>query len=153
MADVTVETVVAAAPKVLYDLVSDVTRMGEWSPETTSCRWLGDATGPTVGARFVGANCAGWRRWATTCKVRAADPGERFEFEVSFGPLPVSTWAYEFEPEGAGCRVRETWTDRRLGWMRKASPYVMGVRDWGEHNRGTMEATLAALRQHAEKTG
>jgi uncharacterized protein YndB with AHSA1/START domain len=152
MADITVETTVAAEPKMLYDLVSDVTRMGEWSPETTSCRWLGGATGPTVGARFVGANRAGWRRWATTCKVLAAEPAERFEFEVSFGPLPVSTWAYEFEPEGNGCRVRETWTDRRFGWMRKASPYVMGVRDWGEHNRVTMEATLAALQQHAEKT-
>src|SRR5690349_14065289 len=104
MADVTVESVIAAEPKVLYDLVSDVTRMGEWSPETASCRWIGGAPGREVGARFVGANRAGWRRWATTCTVRAADPGERFEFEVTFGPLPVATWAYEFVPEGPGCR-------------------------------------------------
>jgi hypothetical protein len=29
----------------------------------------------------------------------------------------------------------------------------MGVRDWGEHNRTTMEATLAALKEHAEHAG
>src|SRR4051812_11505546 len=113
MADVTVETLVATAPNALYELVSDVTRMGEWSPETTSCRWVGDATGPTVGARFVGTNRSGWRRWSTTCTVRAAEPGARFAFDVDYGPVGIATWAYEFEPDGTGCRVRETWTDRR----------------------------------------
>ena len=31
--------VVPAAPKVVYDLLSDITRMGEWSPETFHCEW------------------------------------------------------------------------------------------------------------------
>ena len=25
----------------VYELISDVTRMGEWSPETTACAWIG----------------------------------------------------------------------------------------------------------------
>ncbi len=43
---------IAAPPEKVYALVSDITRMGEWSPECRSCRWADEATGPTVGARF-----------------------------------------------------------------------------------------------------
>lgn len=148
--DVSVEEVIAASPQVLYDLVSDVTRMGEWSPETTSCRWLGGADGPRVGARFRGSNKFGWRRWSTVCTVAAAEPGVRFSFDVKAMGIPVSRWTYEFSPEGQGCRVRETWTDRRPGWMDPLSAPVMGIRDRKEHNRSGMEGTLQALRQRAE---
>ena len=36
---------IAADPGALYDLVSDLCRMGEWSPEATGGRWVGGATG------------------------------------------------------------------------------------------------------------
>jgi hypothetical protein len=124
--------------------------MGRWSPETTSCRWLGDATGPAVGARFKGNNRDGWRRWSTICTVIAAEPGRRFAFDVGMGPLPVARWTYDFADEGDGCRVTETWTDRRLSWMVRFSPVVMGVRDRGEHNRAGMETTLTELARAAE---
>ncbi|MGH9050843.1 MAG: SRPBCC family protein [Acidimicrobiia bacterium] len=42
---------VDAPPEKLYELVSDVTRMGEWSPECRRCEWIDGATGPAVGAR------------------------------------------------------------------------------------------------------
>lgn len=151
-ADVTVETVISAPPQVLYDLVSDVTRMGEWSPETTSCRWIGGATGPRVGARFRGSNRMGWRRWSTQCTVVAADSGARFSFHVDLVGLGISRWTYEFLPEGAATRVRESWTDRRPGWMDRFAKPVMGISDRKAHNRAGMEATLAALRHHAEAT-
>lgn len=151
-ADVTVEEVIAAPPQRLYGLVSDVTRMGEWSPETTSCRWVGGASGPRAGARFRGSNRNGWRRWSTSCTVVAAEPGARFSFNVGLAGLPVSTWTYEFLPEGQATRVRESWTDRRPGWMDRFGKRVRGVTDTHAHNRSTMEATLAALRRHAEAT-
>ena len=43
-------------PERVYELVSDVTRMGDWSPECTSCSWTDGATGPAVGARFKARN-------------------------------------------------------------------------------------------------
>lgn len=150
MAEVIVDESIPATPLTLYGLVSDVTRMGEWSPETTSCRWLGGVTGPSVGARFRGDNKQGWRRWSTTCTVAVADPGSRFAFDVHVGPLAISTWSYEFVAEGAGCRVTETWTDRRPQWMVRTSPVIMGVRDRDAHNRDGMRATLAALRRAVE---
>jgi Polyketide cyclase / dehydrase and lipid transport len=149
-ATVQVEQAIAASPESLYEMVSDVTSMGSWSPETTVCRWLGGATGPVLGARFKGTNRNGWRRWRTTCTVVSADSGRRFAFDVDYGPLPVARWAYDFFPDGAGCRVVETWTDRRQGWMIKVSPVVMGVSDRVGHNRESMTTTLSRLRAAAE---
>ena len=40
-------TTVAREPDVLYDMVSDVTRMGEWSPICTTC-WWDDGETPRV---------------------------------------------------------------------------------------------------------
>src|SRR5687767_630723 len=106
---------VAAPADALYAMVSDVTRMGEWSPENLGGRWLGAATGPAVGARFRGSNRRGLRRWSTTCTVVAADPGRRFAFEVAFAGIPVARWSYEFAPGNGDTVVTETWTDRRPG--------------------------------------
>ena len=148
MSDVTVEALIDASPDDAYRLVSDVTRMGDWSPETTSCRWIGGASGPAVGARFRGSNRKGWRRWSTTCTVAAADEGRRFAFDVSWGRLPIARWSYEFAAEGDGTRVRETWADRRPAWMARFDPVFMGIDDRSRHNRATMETTLERLRSH-----
>jgi hypothetical protein len=147
---VRVERVVAAEPVVVYDLVSDVTRMGDWSPETSSCRWVGGVTGPAVGARFVGSNRRGPLVWRTSCRVTAAEPGSAFGFTVTFAGMPIADWGYEIVADGRGCVVTETWTDRRSGALKLASVPVMGIADRAGHNRGGMAATLAALASAAE---
>ena len=48
--DVEVSETIAAPPRAVYNLVTDVPRMGEWSPETASCRWLDGATGARPGS-------------------------------------------------------------------------------------------------------
>jgi len=152
MPDVSVDEKIEASSLALYELVGDVTNMGRWSPETTACRWLGGATGPALGARFKGANRDRWRRWSTTCTVVAADPARRFAFDVKFWGIPIAQWAYEFESEGHGCRVTESWIERRPRWMRRIDDVVvMGVRDRAAHNRDGMKATLAQLRRFAEE--
>ena len=151
-ADVEVSTDVAASPDVVWAMVSDVTRMGSWSPETTACRWVGGATGPVVGARFRGTNKRGPLLWQTTCTVTAAEPGRRFAFDVAFGPAPISSWSYDLEPTtDGGTRVTESWSDRRHGGLRLAAVPVMGIRDRAGHNRRGMQATLDALRRAAEQ--
>jgi ribosome-associated toxin RatA of RatAB toxin-antitoxin module len=147
--DVQVSKDIAADPSLVYDLVADVTRMGEWSPETTAARWV-EGTAGTVGARFRGTNQHRLLRWTTTCTVTAADRGRRFAFDVSFGPWAISHWSYEFESTAAGCRVTESWSDRRPTGLRIGSPLVMGIADRPAHNRKGMEATLAALKAEAE---
>ena len=83
---------VAAAPSALYAMVSDVTRMGEWSPENVGCAWIGGATGPAVGARFKGRNQRGWCRWSTVNEVVEAEAGRVFAFRTSSMGLKVAEW-------------------------------------------------------------
>lgn len=151
MADVEVTEQVRADPGAVYAMVSDVTRMGSWSPETTSCSWLGDATGPAPGVRFRGTNRHGpLLRWSTTCTVTEAEPGHRFAFDVHFAGVHVSRWSYDFEETATGCTVTESWTDQRPLVLRVASVPVMGVADRAKHNRLGMQTTLVALRTAAE---
>jgi hypothetical protein len=141
---------IAADPGTLYDLVSDLPEMGRWSPEATGGSWVGGATGPAVGARFRGSNHTGWRRWSTSCEVTEADRGKRFAFRVTFGPLPVADWSYDFDSDGTTTRVLEQWDDRRPVWMERVLKPVMGVADRAVHNQRTMALTLTALKADAE---
>jgi uncharacterized protein YndB with AHSA1/START domain len=154
MTEVRESVAVDAPAELVYELVTDVARMAQWSPENVGCRWLDQPAGPRVGARFRGANRIRWRRWSTTCTVTEAEPGRVFAFSVRYGPAPVSLavsgWSYLLEPTATGCTLTETWQDRRAGWFRISSVPAMGVRDRAVHNRAGMRATLAALKETAE---
>ncbi|HEU5035234.1 MAG TPA: SRPBCC family protein [Mycobacteriales bacterium] len=149
MSDVEVSAQVPADPVTVWGMVSDVTRMGQWSPETTSCRWLDGADGPAPGARFRGSNKYGFRRWSTTCTVTDADEGKRFGFDVAYGGTPISHWDYTFTATDGGTTVTESWTDRRPTWMRLLSTPVMGIADRAGHNRRSMQQTLESLKAAA----
>jgi hypothetical protein len=141
---------ISADANTLYDLVSDLARMGKWSPEATGGRWVGGATGPAVGAKFRGNNRSGWRRWSTLAEVTTADRGKQFAFHITLTGLPIADWSYEFESDGTTTRVLEQWTDLRPGWMDALSKPVMGVSDRAVHNQRNMALTLTALKKAAE---
>ena len=86
---------VAVTPDELYALVSDVTRMGEFSPICRAC-WWDEGAGPQVGAWFTGRNETPERTWETRSQVVAADPGREFAWEVNNGWVH---WGYTFEPD------------------------------------------------------
>jgi len=150
MSDVSVQQDVAASPETVWDLVSDLTRMGEWSDENTGGSWLGGATGPEVGAAFKGSNRNGVRRWSTKATVTEADRPGRFAFRVSSMGIPVSVWTYEIESTADGCRVTESWRDERPGWFRPIAGLATGVHDRDTHTRQSMATTLANLAAAAE---
>jgi len=133
-------------------MVSDMTRMGQWSPENEGGRWLGGATGPQSGAKFRGANRIGKRKWNTVATVVDTDPGRRFSFRVSAMGLKVAEWSYTFEPTATGCRVTETWTEQRAGMFKPLARLVTGVADRATHNRTGMEQTLERLAAIAESS-
>jgi len=145
-----VERVIRADPGAVYAMVTDIERMGEWSPETETCEWTKGATGPAVGASFKGKNRNGKKKWSTNCKVVAADPGRAFAFDVTAGPFKIARWAYTFEPTPSGCRVTETWTDQRGRIATWAGKPASGVADRASHNRAGMEHTLDQLAAAAE---
>ena len=150
MADISVSREVRAEPDLVWAYVSDVTRMGEWSPETTGCRWVGGASGAAVGSKFRGANRNGWHRWSTTNTVVACEPGRSFAFETVVGPVKVARWGYEIEPTETGCTITETWHDQRGGLAKALGGPTSGVSDRLAHNRASMETTLERLAAAAE---
>ena len=101
----------AASADRIWDLVSDVTRIGEFSPETFEAQWLDGATGPRAGARFRGhvrRNGRGPVYW-TTCTVTGADPAREFGFSVAgLGGSTANTWRYRLEPAADGTDVTES---------------------------------------------
>jgi uncharacterized protein YndB with AHSA1/START domain len=99
-----------ARPERVWALVSDVTRIGEFSPETFEAEWLDGATGPAVGARFRGhvkRNGRGPTYW-TTCRVVACEPEREFRFAVEQNGKAVNTWGYTLTPANAGTDVTES---------------------------------------------
>jgi ribosome-associated toxin RatA of RatAB toxin-antitoxin module len=150
--EVRVQRLINADPVELYGLVSDIGRMGEWSPETEACVWSSGSTGPVVGARFKGTNRNGKKQWSTGCKVVVAQPGKTFAFDVTAGPFKVARWTYTFDATDDACRVTETWTDQRGRIATWAGKPASGVADRADHNRVTMEQTLERLATAAEST-
>jgi ligand-binding SRPBCC domain-containing protein len=134
---------IAAPPEEVWALVSDLPRMGEWSPENAGGKWVKGATGPALGSVFHGNNKNGVRRWTTTVTVVGCEPGKLFEFAVTSGPLEVATWRYEFEKTDGGCRVTESWVDQRKKWFATLAR-VMGDHS-AEHAQQEMQTTLANL--------
>lgn len=134
---------IAAPAEKVWALVSDLPRMGEWSPENAGGKWAKGATGPVLGSVFVGTNKNGFRRWTTNVTVIGCEPGKLFEFAVTTGPLQVATWRYEFEDTDAGCRVTESWVDQRKKWFTFLSR-VAGDHS-AQHAEQEMQKTLANL--------
>ena len=147
-------TVTMAAPaEEIWDLVSDVTRIGEFSPETFEAKWVDGATGPAVGAKFRGhvkRNEIGPNYW-TPCTVLVCEPGREFTFGVGNAEKPLSRWGYKLAPnaDGVSTDVTETFELAPVIWLR-AYWAVMG---WarGKRNRNDMRRTLEAVKAVVEK--
>lgn len=97
--------IVAATPEDLYDMVSDVTRTGEWSPVCTTC-WWDEGASARVGAWFTGRNELPERTWETRSQVVAADRGREFAFVVGGSYV---RWGYTFTPVEGGTQLTESW--------------------------------------------
>ncbi len=153
--------VVDADPMTIYRLIADPSQMHRWSPENTA----GDVPDPgspaIVGTTFVGSNKRGFARWQTRCRVTAADPGERFAFDVfQFGlstpvvRFRIATWAYEFEAVQGGTKVTETWTDGRRRWpdamANTVDKLATGGRTFADFQRRNIAKTLANLKADLE---
>ena len=134
----------------VWAMVSDVTRMGERSPETQAAKWVGGATGPRPGAKFRGTNRNGKKKWNTVATIVDADPGRSFSFRVSAMGIKISDWRYAFEPTATGCRVTESTIDLRSAAAKLLGKPVSGVADRVTHNQASIEKTLDTLKAAAE---
>lgn len=142
--------VIDRSPEDVYDMVADVTHMGDWSPVCTSCWWV-EGDGPAVGARFGGRNETPERTWETTCQVVAADRGRELTFVVEGAQ---TRWSYTFAPVAGGTEVTESWElgdrGRAVFAERFGSEADATLADRQAKARTGMATTLTALKAAAE---
>jgi hypothetical protein len=99
--------VIKRTPEEVYALISDVTKMGDWSPVCKAC-WWDEGNGPRVGAKFTGRNEVPERTWETRSEVVVADPGKEFAWAVAEPPTRAR-WGYALKAVDGGTEVTETW--------------------------------------------
>jgi hypothetical protein len=139
-----------APPDKIWALLSDVTRIGRYSPETFEAEWIDGATGPAVGARFRGhvrRNGKGPTYW-TTCTVLVSVPGEEFTFGVGPSDAPLNVWSYRLAPSGDGTDVTESFRLKDTAWLKLYWSLLGWAR--GKTNRDGMRATLERVKAEVE---
>jgi uncharacterized protein YndB with AHSA1/START domain len=142
---------IAAAPEHVWSLLSDVTRMGEWSPACSRCEWTDGAVGPAVGARFVGYSRQGIVRWSRVCEITASEPGRDFAFRTVFKGAESTRWRYQLEPTPTGTRVTESYEVLVMPRWVQFLHHVPGMHAKARRDaRNSMASTLACLRITAE---
>src|SRR5262245_48708513 len=146
---------IAVSPEVAYAALTDLPRMGEWSPENRGGEWIGGDGG--LGAIFRGRNGDAPGGWETVVTVIEAEPCSRFAFCVDAGGDVGTIWRYAFRPDRDGTEVRESfewsWTPvpdhgfrSRVGQL----PIDLAAQLVGERERdlrAQLDQTLAALKQ------
>jgi hypothetical protein len=143
---------IARSPEVVFALVSDITRMGEWSPVCTGC-WWDEGDGMRVGAWFTGRNEIPGRTWETRSQVVAAEPNREFAFTV--GGTYVR-WGYSLTLVEGGTFLEESWELLVEGLAMFATrfgadaPHEIDIRMAAAHHG--IPVTLAAIKAAAESS-
>jgi uncharacterized membrane protein len=105
---VEVRTWIGAPPERVWTLVSDVDLMPSTSEELQSIEWLDGATGPAVGARFVGrSRHAALGEWSTTSHVIECEPGRVFAWAVTDPANPSAVWRFRLAGKDGGTDLSE----------------------------------------------
>ena len=149
----TVDRYIEASPEALYDLISDVTRTPERTPDVVRCEWLDGATGPAVGARFKSVNHQGrGPNWSNKPVVTVADPGREFSFTRTEPFAGTILWRHRFVPEGTGTRMYESYEVikpiRAMGWFIMGTLY--GLKDRRADLRRSMTRSMDRVAELAE---
>jgi uncharacterized protein YndB with AHSA1/START domain len=138
---------IAAPPQRVYAAISDLRRMGEFSPECRTVEWLDGATGPAPGARFVGHNRGGPVTWSRGGRIVCAEPGREFSFITEEGGRDSTLWTYRLRPAGSGTSVTESYEVRWIPWWMHVVDAVTFRRQQLARNMGK---TLARLKTYVE---
>ena len=150
-------SVAGSSAEAAYDLVSDVTRMGDWSPECVRGEWV--AGRGEVGSRFLGHNRSGRSEWTTECEVVVADRPVEFAWDViTLAPAPrTSVWRFTFAEEDGRLTIEERFEmtappDGLRAVLERTPPAqraaVLAARRDAIHSG--IDTTLSRLRAHLE---
>ena len=136
----------AAPPETVWELVSDVSRMSDWSPECRKIVVLGSPK-QGVGTKFIGLNRRGWAVWPTTSKVVRFEQGRAVAWRTRESG---ATWSYEIAPTASGTSLtgRRELPSYTIG-TKLMAPIIGGAgghdQELAEGIRTTLERIKAAV--------
>lgn len=142
------EVTVSASPDMCWALVSDIGRIGEFSPECIGAQWLPGTPTGQVGARFEGTNRSARGddvfEWIRVCEVLAWDPPLEFAYVVGdrYDGTPVSRWQFTIVPGPEGTRIVQEFSHYPDG--------LSGIRGPAESDPTNAQAFIAARRAELE---
>ena len=138
-----------APPSAVWSVVSDLKRMGEWSPQCALMKVFGPLR---VGTRTLNVNRRGPLVWPTTSRVVRLEPERLLAFRITENH---TVWSYFLEPTETGTRV----TERREapGGTTKVSDTAVrlvlgGTRNFEAELERGMASTLAKIKDAAESS-
>jgi hypothetical protein len=144
----------AASPERVWSLVSDITRTGQFSPETFEAEWLDGASASAVGVRFRGhvrRNGRAWLVYWSTCTITASVPSREFTFQVDGRKgEPLVSWSYYLGPSGDGTNVTESF-ELPPSFAVRIYERIAGTART-RTNLNNMRATLERIKEVAEST-
>ncbi len=92
----------------VWELISDIALPSRFSSEVQGVEWLGSATGPAVGARFIGTNQhKAIGDWQAECTITAMTPGQGFEWTVGDVDHPSAIWRFTISEAGEELILRQ----------------------------------------------
>ncbi len=91
-----------APPARVWEVVSDLRRMGEWSPQCKKMIVRGGEV--KQGARTININRQGWKVWPTRSYVKVFEPERELALKIAENG---TVWTYELEPTATGTRLTE----------------------------------------------
>jgi hypothetical protein len=152
-ARVDVEIVVDKDPDAMWDLVTDVSRIGEFSPECVGAAWLDDSTAEP-GGRFEGRNeYAGGFKSTVICVVTEAHRPDVFEWVVldpsELPERPGSIWRYELAP---GDAAGQTTVAHRFVHGPGITGLTESMRESPDEAAAILQRRLDLLRKHMTVT-
>lgn len=109
--------IVKAPVEAVWDVVSGVTRVGEWSGECRHCEWVGSSAEPAAaGERFRGSNRRGLMRWARLNEIDVADAPNEMVWHTVFGAMQRDSteWRVRLRATPDGTEVTESFRILRL---------------------------------------
>ncbi len=86
----------------VWGLISDLSRMPQWSPQ---CRFMKTLGPLRPGTRTVNLNRRNFMFWPTTSRITEVIEGQKLAFRVDANN---TIWSYELEPTETGTRVIES---------------------------------------------
>ena len=143
---------IAVSPTQVWEVVSDLRRMREWSPQVESTRLTDGHDAVALGTRLTNRNVQGELAWITHAEVVRFDPGHEIAFRIEEN---WSVWSFAVEASPAGTRLtqrREAPEGLSPSSVQAQDLYLGGQEQFTARLRAGMRETLEGIRDDLERT-